>query len=137
MKKVHFIHNHKFGKLTAVSISHFSGTITHWNVVCECGNKRIVGLNNLRSGRTSSCGDCSRGVNNRTHGMAHTLEYKEWLRIRKSPSTCPEWKVSFLTFYGDIGAAPQGIHRVTKINLSRAYNKNNCEWKPLAPLPTI
>lgn len=50
----------KFGKLTVISHSHMNkfphGTSSMWNVVCECGNKKVVQSSALKRGATKSCG---------------------------------------------------------------------------------
>jgi hypothetical protein len=45
----------KFGRLTAKKYYRKSGR-TYWNCICECGNTKRVGLTNLISGKTKSCG---------------------------------------------------------------------------------
>lgn len=49
-----------YGKLLVTSLSHRdSYGDSMWNCSCECGNKCVVRLGNLRSGHTVSCVQCS------------------------------------------------------------------------------
>lgn len=60
MSKFKDISGQIFGRLTALSINqeetnnHAHGT--YWNCLCLCGNKTIVYLGNLTSGKQKSCG---------------------------------------------------------------------------------
>lgn len=47
----------KFGLLTVISYAH-GGKNSHWNCLCECGNKMIIPKPNLKSGNTTTCGEC-------------------------------------------------------------------------------
>ena len=55
MGKFKEISGQKFGRLTVVSFSH-RAIKAYWNVICECGNTKIISGDNLVSGRTKSCG---------------------------------------------------------------------------------
>lgn len=47
----------KFGRLLVVSFHHVDEwRAAHWNVVCDCGNKRVVCGQSLKTGGTTSCG---------------------------------------------------------------------------------
>lgn len=49
----------KFGKLTAVSLSEYRNPKyrgVYWNCLCDCGNKKVVLGQSLRSGSCTSCG---------------------------------------------------------------------------------
>lgn len=51
-----------FGKLLVLSnAGKDKGGKYMWNCLCECGNTAVVLGNNLRSGRTKSCGHCPKG----------------------------------------------------------------------------
>ena len=65
----------KYGRLTVVSRAddhiHPSGNRkTMWNCLCECGNFKVVGGSDLKSGHTSSCG-CNRGGPPRINLLNH------------------------------------------------------------------
>lgn len=49
----------KFGKLTVIELASSTGKRKYeryWLCKCECGNFKIVGGNELRTGKTQSCG---------------------------------------------------------------------------------
>ena len=58
MGKIVDITGQTFGFLTAIEPSRVNGRFG-WRCICECGNIIDVESNNLRSGRTQSCG-CKR-----------------------------------------------------------------------------
>jgi hypothetical protein len=46
----------KFGKLTVISLSHIHENASHWDVICECGTKKVVQGSSLAKGNIVSCG---------------------------------------------------------------------------------
>lgn len=55
----------KYGKLTVISFSHQDKYYyNHYLCECECGNKKIISIHNLRGGKSKSCG-CTRIEKNR------------------------------------------------------------------------
>lgn len=46
----------RFGRLTVKKFAYKKHGYYYWECVCDCGNVRIVQLNNLKSGSTVSCG---------------------------------------------------------------------------------
>lgn len=69
MKRVIDITGQKFGKLLVLSYSHTTkDSMSHWNCTCDCGNKCIKRLGNLKYGHTKSCGCLS---------LERTDEWKE------------------------------------------------------------
>ncbi len=46
----------KFGKLTVIEAAPNRGGRTYWLCQCECGNKKEICTDSLRSGNTKSCG---------------------------------------------------------------------------------
>lgn len=108
---------------------------------CICGRQRIIRNHNLLSGKSLSCG-CQRTAWNRTHGMAGTQPYHDWLRMiykcekpdhpqykwygSRGISVCERWH-SFENFLADMGERPRGltIHRVDN---DGNYEPGNCVW---------
>lgn len=49
--------NKKYGKLKIVKLDHIDKYYyKHYLCECECGNKKIINFNNLKQGKTKSCG---------------------------------------------------------------------------------
>lgn len=51
------ISGQKFGLLTVISFAS-GGKNSNWLCKCECGRKRVLPMPNLKSGNTTSCGEC-------------------------------------------------------------------------------
>lgn len=57
MSKVKWISGQKFGRLTAIDISHIDEKHKAvWNCICECGKEHKVTGAALRNGSIKSCG---------------------------------------------------------------------------------
>jgi hypothetical protein len=137
-----------FGRLTVVSRvprrpDEYKTAQVKWLCKCECGNEAIVGSNNLRKGRTLSCGCFNRERSteaNTRHGNATrrstTREYRIWASMLsrcRNPGTnnykyyggrgisvCERWH-TFDNFLADIGEIP---HPLT---IDRIDNEGNYE----------
>lgn len=137
----------EFGKLTVVKRSEFQGNgkkpVTHWDCVCECGNKCVHQGARLRNKEVTHCG-CSRTHHTTTHGMTKSKEYRAWQRMKvrvfdtkgdrrkyyfdKGIDIDPRWEKSFEAFYEDMGIAPSPAHSIDRINNALGYWKFNCRW---------
>lgn len=50
------IKGHRYGALTVIEFSHVHGGHACWLCSCDCGGKKIISSNSLRTGATRSCG---------------------------------------------------------------------------------
>lgn len=149
MTKALNLENRVFGRLTVQSRSSVESNnrSTHWNCICECGNKTVVIGSNLVRGRTTSCG-CYRKEQaakiNIIHQMSYTKTYMTWSIIiqrctnknssnykcygAKGIKVCDPWLNSFQNFLEDMGPKPPGRSILKRIQTNGNYEKDNCKW---------
>lgn len=140
----------KYGKLTVLSITkkkHKSGHKKMADCICDCGNRKMVYLDNLRSGHTKSCG-CHKIERATKHGFAYHPLYGVWegLVQRCSNPKCygfkhyggrgiklyPEWyfAANFIQWAIDNGYQ-EGL-TIDRINVNGNYEPNNCRFIPFS-----
>jgi hypothetical protein len=136
-----------YGKLTVIAKApKYQGAI-FWVVRCICGVGKHVRQNDLRSGRTRSCG-C--GIRESAifrftkHGSCGTREYKVWSNMKsrclnpkvshyknyggRGIKVCSRWVNSFSDFLADMGPIPADGYTIERINNDKNYTKSNCKW---------
>ena len=107
----------------------------------DCCQRRTVGGQDLRRGRTTSCG-CSRIQHGHARREKQTQEYRSWeamLRRCENPkdvnfasyggrgiSICKRWH-SFKHFFSDMGCRPTGL-TLERVENSLGYFPSNCKW---------
>lgn len=134
----------KFGMLTIISIGQSQGKKNRTRYICECqcGNRRLIRADSLKSGHTISCGCLSaqRLIEGRTkHGRHKSRIYCIWQSMKRrcnDPSfrnygekgikVCARWE-NFANFAVDMGDPPIGLS-IDRINSNGDYEPNNCRW---------
>lgn len=143
----------RFGKLTALSFSHFNKyNRAVWLCLCDCGNTHKVEGASLASGKTKSCG-CHKayilsGADRITHGESIggivTPEYRAWSNMKnrcanskcdmyyryggRGIQVCKRWAMSFQNFLADMGRKPTQKHSIDRKRINGNYTPSNCRW---------
>lgn len=141
-----------FGRLTALECVGTNKRHSYvWLCVCTCGNTKVIDGNQLRMGRTKSCGclDLENHIlrpNRVTHGQCGTRIYRIWKAMKNrcfNPNTqdykrwygsngitvCEEWKNDFSSFYEwSMAHGYRDDLSIDRVDPSGNYEPSNCRW---------
>ena len=137
----------KYNRLTAIRFDYKDKRYQQfWLFECDCGNKKVIRAERVKSEHAKSCGCLQRELISGaaiTHGMAKTRIYNSWISMKQrclnknNPRyedygergivICKEWLNSFENFYKDMGKMPKN-KTLERIDNNKGYYKENCCW---------
>jgi hypothetical protein len=139
----------RFGRLIALEDSKVRiGKAVLWRCRCDCGNEKLVMMNDLKRGYTKSCGCLNSELARERrfkHGLGRTKLYRLWRGIKtrclnpndksykyyggKGIGICANWKSDFKEFM--VWALSSGYTEglsIDRINPKGDYEPSNCQW---------
>lgn len=134
----------RYGKLVIMGVA---DTTKHTHTcLCDCGNTHIATIYNLRKGNVKSCGCLLRSppatkAFHKTHGLAHTPEYKMWQTSKRRakerglsfdlepeditiPTTCPVLGIPLRQGFADKGLCDDSPS-IDRYDNTKGYTKEN------------
>lgn len=140
----------RFGRLRVLNRDRTNVRYIKWRCICDCGGRKSVRSDHLRTGRSKSCGCYSIELNIKrryVHGESgrRTLsrEYRAWrdaINRCSNPNVagfkyygargirvCDKWRASYVAFLADMGRCPSG-RSLDRENNDGNYEPGNCRW---------
>lgn len=143
MTKIRDITGQRFGMLLVVKRTTDRGRRIKYLCKCDCGNEKVIYGENIRGGKSASCG-CQIGGGNYKHGFTGTPEFDAWRNMLKrctNPNArsyhnwggrgikiCDRWLESFENFLADMGKRPHPKLSLERIDNDKGYEPSNCKW---------
>lgn len=143
----------RYGRLLVLSDTgrRYKNGDIYWLCKCDCGNEVEINGNNIKSGRTISCGCYNKEIiTNRNFKHGHNTrnktssEYIAWCNMvarcenhndarydtygARGIIVCEEWRKDFSSFLKHIGLKPSKKYSIDRINNNGNYEPGNVRW---------
>jgi hypothetical protein len=140
----------RFNRLAVVSQAPKKNGRVQWHCRCNCGRHIDANADNLKAGRTQSCGCLQKefraaihtthgawvgGDESPTHvswrmmiGRCHNPKNNRFKHYgARGIKVCAQWRFSFEEFLTDMGERPTNT-TIERKNNSKGYTPSNCRW---------
>lgn len=137
----------RFGRLLVLRKSdeyiQKKSTLIMWHCICDCCNEVDVRSQDLKNGKTQSCGCLHKDIIS-THGLSRNRLYQIWIDMRsrcnnkklkcyhnyggRGIKVCEEWN-DYQNFYNwSINNGYKDELTIDRINVNGNYEPSNCKW---------